>query len=342
MLVKRQLKQLTQNLLAPFAPFIWRPRSGPRLLVLMYHRVLPADHPDRPHEQPGMFVSPETLALHLGILKTHFEVVHLEDWARDVANGLPVPRLACALTFDDGWRDNFEYAFPILQAQAVPATIYLLSDLVGTRYSFWPNRLARLLGDPRNGDSQHGWPDWLERELVQVGAPPSARSTLSMTQIDTVIANCKSRYTDAELGRLLDSTAAGGAQGGGDRDLMNWDEIRQMAAGGQIRFGSHTRRHTRLDARAPTEVLQDEIQSSRALIEAQLQTPVSSFCYPNGDHSPAALDLVRRSYATAVTTRRGWNSVSSDAHLLNRVGLHEDVSSTAPAFLSRLSRAVSA
>lgn len=340
--MKRLLKQLSENLLAPFAPVVWRAGAGPRLLVLMYHRVLPASHPDRPHEQPGMFVSPETLALHLRILKRHFEIVHLDDWARAVAESRPVPRVACALTFDDGWRDNFDYGFPLLQAQGVPATIYLLSDLVGTRYSFWPNRLARLLGAARNGDSGERWPDWLERELLQIGAPVTVRAPLSMPQIDTVIANCKARYTDAELGSLLDGAAAGGAPDGGDRDLMNWDEIRQMAAGGRIRFGSHTRRHTRLDARAPAAVLEDEIQASRGLIEQQLQTAVSSFCYPNGDHSPAALDLVRRSYATAVTTRRGWNSVSSDTHLLNRVGVHEDVSSTAAAFLSRLARAVSA
>jgi peptidoglycan/xylan/chitin deacetylase (PgdA/CDA1 family) len=337
--VKRQLKQLAQGLIAPFAPIVWRARSGPRLLVLMYHRVLPEGHPDRLHEQPGMFVSPQTLALHIGILKRNFEILHLEDWARDAANGRPVPRMACALTFDDGWRDNFDHAFPILQAEAVPATIYLLPDLVGTRYSFWPNRLARLLGDSRNNDAYSGWPDWLRSQLRQVGA---LSLPLSMPQIDAVIGECKSRYTDDEMLRLLDTVANAGGDGGGDRDLMNWDEIRQMAGGGKIRFGSHTRRHTRLDARAPAEVLQDEIGASRRLIEQQLQTSVSSFCYPNGDHCPAAVDLVRGSYATAVTTRRGWNSVSSDAHLLNRVGVHEDVSSTAAAFLSRLSLAAAA
>jgi peptidoglycan/xylan/chitin deacetylase (PgdA/CDA1 family) len=296
----------------------------------MYHRVLPDGHPDRPHEQPGMFVSPQTLALHIGILKRHFEIVPLEDWARYVANGRAVPRMACALTFDDGWRDNFEYAFPILQAQAVPATIYLLSDLVGTRYSFWPNRLARLLGDSHNNETCGGWPDEIR---------PSAPLPLSMVQIDAIIERCKSLRTDDEMVRLLDSIANAGGSGGGERDLMNWDEIRQMAAGGKIRFGSHTRRHTRLDARAPAEVLEDEIGVSRRLIEQQLQTPVNSFCYPNGDHCPAAVDLVRGAYTTAVTTRRGWNSASSDAHLLSRVGVHEDVSSTPAAFLSRLSLA---
>jgi hypothetical protein len=136
---------------------------------------------------------------------------------------------------------------------------------------------------------------------------------------------------------LATVSASRGAEAG--RDLMSWDEIRQMAAGGNIRFGSHTRRHTRLDARTAMGVLEDEIRASRRLIERQLQHTVSSFCYPNGDHCPAAVDLVRQTYATAVTTRRGWNSTSSDAHLLSRIGMHEAVSSTAPAFLARLSLA---
>ena len=66
--------------------------------------------------------------------------------------------LACAITFDDGWRDNYDHAFPVLRAAGVPSTIYLVSELVGTRYSFWPNTLARLLAgaEPRGSRAHAG------------------------------------------------------------------------------------------------------------------------------------------------------------------------------------------
>ncbi len=48
--------------------------------MLTYHRVLPESHPDRAHEQAGMYVRPETLAMHLETVKEHFELVHLDDW----------------------------------------------------------------------------------------------------------------------------------------------------------------------------------------------------------------------------------------------------------------------
>ena len=327
--------------MAPVAPLLWRARGEQRLLVLMYHRVLPPAHPDRAREQPGMYVSPDTLAMHLKLLKRHFEIVHLEDWAKSVASGQGVPRLACAVTFDDGWRDNFEYAFPILQAERVPATIYLLPDLVGTQYRFWPNELARLLGDARNEAARHGWPEWLQQEIARVASGQAVTLPLPMSEIDSVIERCKTLHTDSAMLELLRDVGTK-SNAPEDRDLMNWDEVRQMAASGWVRFGSHTRRHTRLDVRAASEVLRDEICQSQVSLERELHTPISSFCYPNGDHCPAAVELVRSAYATAVTTRRGWNSPSSDRWLLNRVGVHEDISSTAPAFLARLSLAVSA
>jgi peptidoglycan/xylan/chitin deacetylase (PgdA/CDA1 family) len=335
--MRKELKKLVQALTAPLAPLVWRARPAPRLLVLMYHRVLPERHPDRAYEQPGMYVSPETLALHVEILKRHFEIVHLDEWARKAVDRERLPRLACALTFDDGWRDNFDYAFPVLRAQSVPATIYLLSDLVGTRYSFWPNKLARLLGDARNNTYRARWPQWLGQVLTDVGVSAGARLPIPMQYIDAAIGRCKVLYPDAEITELVSAIATAGQEAvGDDRDLMNWDEIRRMAEGGKIRFGSHTRRHTRLEARVPLSALQDEICVSRTLIEQQLQVSVTSFCYPNGDHCPAAVDLVRTAYATAVTTQRGWNRAGTDTYLLKRVGVHEDVSSSPSAFLSRL------
>jgi len=336
--VKQFAKCIVENVVSVAAPFIWRAGRARRLLVLMYHRVLPADHPDRLTEQPGMYVSPQTLTMHVRILRQHFEFVDLYDWVRRAGSGQSVPRLACALTFDDGWRDNFEYAFPILRAERVPATIYVLSDLMGTQYSFWPNRLARLLGNSPNNDAYAGWPVWLRREMMQA-AGTRVELPLSVTQIDAVIARCKSLQTDDAMLELLRNIDGSSHDGNGDRDLMNWDEARQMLASGLITFGSHTRRHIRLNERTAADMLRDEICESRWTIERQLHTSVNSFCYPNGDHCPAAVELVRAGYSAAVTTRRGWNSITTNPYLLNRVGLHEDVSSTAHAFVSRLTLA---
>ena len=89
--MKRALRSLVEGTVAPLAPFVWRAQPAPRLLILMYHRVLPREHPDRASEQPGMYVSPETLATHIRLLRRYFEIVHLDEWVQGAAKWAATP-----------------------------------------------------------------------------------------------------------------------------------------------------------------------------------------------------------------------------------------------------------
>lgn len=330
--MKRLLKNVVQHAVAAAAPSLWKLRSE-SLVILMYHRVLPVGHLDRDVEQPGMYVSPETLAMHIEILQRHFSLVHLDDWVDAVRRGERVEGRACAITFDDGWRDNYEFAFPVLQRARAPATIFLVSDMIGSSYSFWSNRLARVLSEPLTNELRMQMPDWLRAAIESTTPQRQIALGLRRDEIDRVITLCKEGRTDADMLAALDSLPSSTGAG---RDLMNWDEIRQMARSGLIRFGSHTRRHTRLLPHVPTATMADEIEGSSQVLSAALNAPTTSFCYPNGDFCSAAVDIVRRCYRSAVTTRTGWNTAASDLFLLARMGMHEDVSRTRAAFLSRL------
>jgi peptidoglycan/xylan/chitin deacetylase (PgdA/CDA1 family) len=101
-----------------------------KALVLMYHRVLAPD--DVPADiDPGMYVTTEAFERHLRYLTANHEVVTLETLFEWMAGRRQFSRIPCAITFDDGWRDNYEQAFPLLQQYNVPATIFLITDHVG-------------------------------------------------------------------------------------------------------------------------------------------------------------------------------------------------------------------
>lgn len=333
-------KAIANKSLRILAPGLWRIKERPWLLILAYHRVLPTGHPDRTTEQPGMYVSPDTLALHLKVLRRYFTITPLSQWIAGVVRG-EVPDRACAITFDDGWRDNFDHAFPVLRSEGVPATIFLVSDYVGSSYQFWPTRLARLLLD-QDGSDRHRR---LRASLGALGDGVSGfegeGSAFSQREVDEVIGRCKSQYTDQEIMAFLDAAERKPAESArlAERDILTWDEIRVMSDSGLIEFGSHTRRHIRLESRTTTEVMREEIVGSKRVLEERLGRPVHMFCYPNGDYCPAAVELVRNAYSAAVTMNRGTNPRSCNPYLLRRVGVHDAASNTRNSFLAWLARA---
>src|SRR5690625_5617606 len=92
-----------------------------------------------------MIVQPDTFDMHLKEVQQHFDVVSLSEWVQANQNGEPVPKKACAITFDDGWLDNYEYALPVLKAHGLPATLFGVAEQMGTDFQFWPNIVAGLL-----------------------------------------------------------------------------------------------------------------------------------------------------------------------------------------------------
>lgn len=327
-------KDAVRRVVAAVAPPVWRLRRQPRLLILMYHRVLPRDDATRQFEQPGMIVAPETLQMHLRVLRRDFKLMHLGDWVRAVRSGAPLPQRACAITFDDGWRDNYTWAFPVLRSAGAPATIFLVSRLIGQAYGFWPTRLARVLhaawaaGDP-------AIPAQLMQRCPAVQVPTSAPKEAAGQLGDAVLVALKQAYGDEVMLRATAEmeSLAGGAS---ERELMTWDEVGEMQASGLINFGSHTCTHARMRPDLELQKAGWEIDQSAEDLQQHLGSRPDGFCYPNGDYTPATTELVRRRYDFAVTTRHGWNTPREDPMLLRRIGVHDDVSDTPGRFIARL------
>lgn len=302
-----------------------------KLWVLMYHRVLPANDSRFRAEEPGMIVTPETFRQHIKIIKNLFEVVSLTDWVDRRNAGKPLPTRACAITFDDGWLDNYQFALPILQQEQVLATLFAVAGMIGTSLQFWPNRVARLIGN--NSVWQHqealGW-------LKQHGGQYSVGFT-DREKLGHIIARLK-QLPDSELKEHLDAAEKQmGIASDNTPALVDWEQLRAMQNTGLVDIGSHTCNHFRLTESLPAALVEQEIVASRALLEKQLEKPVPLFCYPNGDASPLAIRLVQQHYSAAVTTRGGINSAHTPVQQLLRIGVHEQISNSSLKFRAKLS-----
>ena len=102
--------------------------------ILMYHRVLEPNI----EIEPGMYVKPKTFRRHLEVLTRRYRVLPLNELCKLIANHERIPRNTVSITFDDGWVDNYYFAFPLLREFQVPATIFLITGSIGKEgYLSW-------------------------------------------------------------------------------------------------------------------------------------------------------------------------------------------------------------
>ncbi len=335
---KRFIKGSLKYTISSIGPHRWPVRN--KLVVLMYHRILPANDPRIMDEQPGMYVHPETFQMHLKTIKQYFTPIHLSQWLQDLRTQKPLPKRSIAITFDDGWYDNYEYAYPILKQENIPASIFLVSDMVGTQKTFWPERLANWIRtsahyykNELNSDPKMSW-------LKNIGVNNVVPNNDAYIDIvDGIITTAKQYYTDSELNTLLDNLPIKkfSQKNNTTPDILGWNHVNEMLSSGVIEVGSHTRNHIRLNSMTDLQIMKDEIINSKKTIENHVNHKINLFCYPNGDMSSKAKEIVMQHYSAACSTKRGWNNKISDIYELKRIALHQDVSHNKSSFLAKLS-----
>jgi peptidoglycan/xylan/chitin deacetylase (PgdA/CDA1 family) len=332
-------KKVVRRAISKLGRHRW-PVFDSHLLILAYHRVLPKADKRFSREQPGMRVSPETFEKNLQWASKFFQFISLGEWLELSKAGLAPKGKYCAVTFDDGWIDNYQYAFPILKKHSVPATIFCVGNMIDNRPDYWPGRLTNLVEvvSARN-DGNFDATESPELAWLVKTCESSAVNWRQPKQedFDKIIEAVKV-YTDSEIVGFIDKTkTALSLDYSEQRQVVSSLEIADMLNSGLIEVGSHTTNHIRLIESTSPATLHSEIVQSRELLSSKLGCEVKLFCYPNGHHPDAAEKLVAAHYLGGCTLDRGWNRASNDFSVLKRVNLHEDVASDRDNFQSMLS-----
>lgn len=325
--MKRTVKSFLGHIFSLLFPLLYRP--GNIHIILMYHRV--ADSlPAGGFFDSGMYVTARSLENHIKQVKKYFQIVPL---ASILDPGQPVAGNCCAITFDDGWYDNYQFAFPVLKKHRVPASIFLPVNYIGTDRQFW----FQLFWQASTSASTRGVLDDFIGELCSYLPGDVPRNQMTLKSLLVHLKGVPPAELDLLMQRMQEKYVAPG--GAITRSTVNWDEAREMEAH-DISFGSHGLSHHILP---PLEGAQKEreIRESFEILKQKLPDFLPVFCYPNGDWDDECVQYVRESgYLGAVTTRLGTVSRRQDPFLLNRIGIHNDISSSSALFWFRIFQAI--
>ena len=243
------------------------------LLVLNYHRIGNADGDLFAH--PGLFSTSDQLSDHISYLKRHVSLVTLDEALAFVDGTIHEKTRRCRvlITFDDGYLDNYEVAFPILRSHGVQGVFFLVTSWVGSGYVPWWDRITYLMKTARQRRFCLRYPADLAVDVDTNGMTKSLRDISAQYQ--------RPDNTDpARFLRELGEEAKAKDLPETKRRFLNWDEAREMIGGGMA-IGSHTHSHPILGELASDRQRQ-ELAQSRTLLREQLSIEADALAYPFG------------------------------------------------------------
>jgi peptidoglycan/xylan/chitin deacetylase (PgdA/CDA1 family) len=273
------------------------------LTIVLYHGVAPHTG-NGIYNYRGKFISPEHFEQQLAFIGAHYRVVPLTTALEQLRDGSLQP-YSLAITFDDGYRNFAEYAYPLLSKHRMPATMFLATDFVFRSVPLWVDRLEYAIGLDEGSHAEKTTRDAEIREKFK-GLDPALREhdlrnveQISFTKFED-FADDRAVYAPLDIASMQEMQA------------------------GTIDFGAHTQTHPILSKMAPEEQRR-EIQGSREDISNAGLRVSAVFAYPNGrraDWNEATVEVLKSAgFTHALTTIEGFNTKTTPPYELRRIVL---------------------
>ncbi len=279
------LKQIALNVLSAgpvYATLRRRALRGNPTLLLCYHTL----GPDAEVMDAWTVARASEFRRQIRFLQQHFDIVSLDQALNSTA---PVARPRAVLTFDDGDIGLFTHLLPIVEAEALPVTIYIATAQIETGRPYWFDRIMNALQNPGattisiTADGAKSWrvgpetgaerwrviSDILETLKL---APPSTREDLTR-DILRQAGPARTEFTPLAP--------------------MSPDQVHALAQNPHITIGAHSHCHNLLD-QIPLDQAETSMRRSRNLLQHWSGQPVDHFAYPNGNHNAGLQQAAER------------------------------------------------
>ena len=269
--------------------------------IFMLHHVRPArDVAFQPNRH--LEITPDFLRAVLAHLRARCtDIITMDEFSRRLGERDFSAPFAC-FSFDDGYRDNRDFALPVMREFDAPFTVHVTSDFAQGTGNLWWVALETVIARASHVEVA------IDGVATRIDTSTLSAKRAAFARLHDWLRALPGRNDLArEIGALC-------ARHGVDRDAicrelcMSWDELKPFAADPLVGIGAHTVTHCNL-AQQTDEMASEEMATSRSRIEGAIQRPVLHFAYPYGDKGAAGrreFALARKAgFKTAVTTRPG-------------------------------------
>lgn len=285
-------------------------RDDPKPVILMYHGVSKNKSLKSPkHLSYDLFKS------QLIKLKQHYEFATLDNLTGLLSNNsLEKPLLA--ITFDDGYKNNYEAAAEILDELRLPATFFISTGYIGTNKWMWTDLIEYSVMSTKQDTVK------ISELGIELSLATPGNKAWAISSIKSLL-KTHDFYQTQSLVESLSRTLLGAdyVDPFDDYQFMNWDNIKELSRA-PFTIGAHTVNHPIL-TNVSQQIAEQEILNSRDDVINHIGTCSRVFCYPNGkksDYNQAIMDFTGLHFDSAISTVYGYARFD-EMYQLRRVGV---------------------
>jgi peptidoglycan/xylan/chitin deacetylase (PgdA/CDA1 family) len=268
-----------------------------RLTVLAYHRIIEWQHAHFADFEPVVSATPAMFEQQMAYIAKHFNVISLAQLEAFLHQGVSLPDNPLLITFDDGYTDNYENAFPILKKFGFPAVIFLVTSRMTQPTRLWWDEVAYAFHHTQLTTAN--LPQLNQQTFSTLVEKRNIRNNL-INQLK-LLPNTEKLQAVETLYKVLAVTPSTA------RLFISWEQVRELVANG-VACQPHTVNHPIMTRISSSEVRE---QLSQAKVDIEHETPqkATAFAYPNGtpaDYNTDTLHALREiGYTTAFTLTAG-------------------------------------
>jgi peptidoglycan/xylan/chitin deacetylase (PgdA/CDA1 family) len=256
------------------------------LVVLTYHRIAEPGIRSNHYYDPIISATPESFEQQMLLFGKHFTPISIAEMRDLQALGVIASRTRKPLllvTFDDGYRDNFDVALPILQKLGIPATFFIATRFLDCPQLPWWDHIAYVLKHTQTSQLL------LKRsrndlDPLRITVSRDVKNRLRTVAVAEIVKQFLNNGIEDELWFLGELEAQAGVSVNSQklgRDLfMNWEQLSKLASSG-FSVGSHGHHHLPL-GRLDAQIQLHELRHSKERLESVLGSEIHIVAYPFG------------------------------------------------------------